>query len=193
MDIFGGGLFGVILDTMGKKASSFEELKRYMAKQEAGLPEPAGVGTAGVASPAPGGNGVSAALVLCVELVDVAGEMKVEMNRLPAFIRPLVLKKFQEKTGRSVAEWGEMADGLKDRLERMERLDGAAWAEFGAGYPEQRALFEQLAAFCRAVPVELARLTSDTAKLEEAARISAEREALLNSLVAALDGITPSD
>jgi|Deesub1362A_J573_1020465.scaffolds.fasta_scaffold00035_89 hypothetical protein len=110
-----------------------------------------------------------------------------EFEKIPAFIRPFAEKRFRDKTGRSIEEWAHSANDLVEQLEKMAAADAAAWAEFRGYYPRLRELLVQLGDYCRAVPGELALFTRDAEKLRKVQQVMDEREALLRSLVAALD------
>lgn len=138
----------------------------------------------------PAGPGaLGRAAELAGKLQEAVAETRAEIDKLPAFFRPLAQNWFREKSGQSIMDWERGAVALTERLHRMAAADAAAWAEFQAGYPQFRELLIRLGDCCRAASGGLASFTKDQEKLELAARIADQREALLRSLVAVLDEI----
>lgn len=153
-------------------------------------PKGAAVGT----DPLPAGEAAEAADAsllpeLSQRFCKLIEETEAELNRIPAFLRPIARNGFKRKAGQSIQEWrrtanrlDELAEGLASGVPgKREHLAGEA--------PGITDLLEKLIVYYEGVPAETARFTKDAAFLNEVNRLCAERTAFIRTLIAKLNKI----
>jgi NAD(P)-dependent dehydrogenase (short-subunit alcohol dehydrogenase family) len=168
--------------------TSYPDEARVAAASAQGTSAPAG----SVAGGTPGDRvttpeALQQALFLSRELAAMIAETEAEFSRLPIFVRPLARNGFKAKAGQSLQDWSRTAAGLTAQLERLS--GGAPAGAFTNGLPRLLGLLARLITYYEEVPGQTARFTKDPAVLAEVQAVSARREEMLRSLVAALKAI----
>jgi len=112
-----------------------------------------------------------------------------EFERFPVFVRPLAQRGIKSKSGLRARDWSHTAGELAGQLQGMAAGDAAAGAAFRADYPRLRPLLEGLARYYHEAVAETARFTRDPAFMAEVTRRVGEREAVVRTLLEALDAL----
>jgi NAD(P)-dependent dehydrogenase (short-subunit alcohol dehydrogenase family) len=110
-----------------------------------------------------------------------------EFDRLPAAVRPLARGVFMSKVGYRSQDVLRAVHKLGDQLQRMLASHSGVDTEFQVDYPLIADIFERLITYYQAIPDETARLSTDQALLSQLRRQMAERETLIQDLLAALN------
>lgn len=130
----------------------------------------------------------SAALDLTRKLSKIVSETESEFQKLPIFVRPMARVGFKNKSGQSFADWIRRVDGLCRELQRLaggehlETLDRQAVNTW-------KAQLGKLRAYYQGVPAETSRFSKDPEFMQEVHRITADRLALIDSLIRQLEAI----
>jgi NAD(P)-dependent dehydrogenase (short-subunit alcohol dehydrogenase family) len=119
------------------------------------------------------------------ELRVILTQTELEFGQLPVFARPMARRGFKSKAGQSLQDWTQSVSELGD-LAASGTLAGAAAPRFAD-------LLEQLGVYYEAVPKEMARFTKDAEVLQEVARLTRERVAVIGNLVTTLRALSASD
>jgi len=127
------------------------------------------------------------AVALSKQLQEVIAETAAEFNQLPVFVRPLAQRGFRSKSGQRTQDWTRTAVELAGQLEQMQAADAAAGAAFRAAQPRLKALLNGLLRYYHEAPAETARFTQDAEFIAHTAQVLGRREAVVRSLIAALD------
>jgi len=117
----------------------------------------------------------------------VLEQTDVELGRLPLLARRTARRGFTSTTGRDPVYWSRALVDLQGHLRQMDRLGGASIAAFRAEYPGLADGLAKLRRYYAEAPDEFARFTRDPAALDHITEQSAERVALIESLLALLE------
>lgn len=132
---------------------------------------------------------LSTLIALCTQLQTVIAQTVAEFDKLPIFVRPMARNGFKSKAGQSLNDWTRTADQLTAALKNIQRGEAAAAQRLRADLPRLIDLFHKLITYYHGVPAETARFTKDAEFLRQVAQQTAEREALIQSISAALSQV----
>ena len=160
----------------------------------AAAPGPGGEPPVPVVEPAPAlaagrAQVVQRAAMLSERLQDAIAETEVEFVQLPDFLRPLARDGFESLAGQRIEDWSDTAADLTRRLRHMAGAGGAGGAAFRADYSRLKPLFDGLVRYYRETPSEAACFTTSADSVAQVREVMREREAVVRSLLAALDTI----
>ncbi len=112
-----------------------------------------------------------------VALSEALAETEAELKQLPMLIRPMLKTTFRSKTGRDVAGWRQALDALVTRLDRGAlpegRMDG----------------LDRLRAYWVEAPAQASRMAKSAEEREAIAARMADRAALVERLMSALEAL----
>ena len=132
---------------------------------------------------------VRRAAMLSERLQDAITETETEFAQLPDFLRPLAQDGFERVAGQRIEDWSDTAADLTNRLKHMAGAGRAAGSGFRADYSRLRPLFDGLVRYYRETPSEAACFTTSADSVAQVRKVMREREAVVRSLLAALDTI----
>jgi 3-oxoacyl-[acyl-carrier protein] reductase len=132
---------------------------------------------------------VRRAAMLSERLQDAIAETKTEFAQLPDFLRPLAQDGFESMAGQRIEDWFDTAADLTRRLKHMAGAGRAAGSGFRADYSRLKPLFDGLVRYYRETPSEAACFTTSTDSVAQVRKVMREREAVVRSLLVALDTI----
>lgn len=130
---------------------------------------------------------VHLAVALSERLQWIIAETAAEFGRLTAYVRPTALRRFEAKTGQTIAEWQDTATNLTVLLEELRASEATAEAIFRTSYPCLKDWLNKLIAYYHEAPAEMARLAGEAGVLRDVIFCSPQRETSLRFLVDALE------
>jgi hypothetical protein len=110
-------------------------------------------------------------------------QVEAEFDKLPFFIRPMARSNFHRNAGQSVSDWIRTAADLHHRLRLVEAGDPRAEHSLRGVLPHLEAQLHHLISYCRAIPGETARFTSDTRILRSLSEAMDRRVELIRGLI----------
>jgi NAD(P)-dependent dehydrogenase (short-subunit alcohol dehydrogenase family) len=174
--------------TVLERAGAIAPAAAYLPGQD-GAPieveaSPGPVPESGVPAGSPAGR-ARQARDLTHRLVEVIAATQAEFNRLPVFVRPMARGGFKSKAGQSLQDWTRTLENLAAQLEQVQGSGSVpdALQRRIKAFPDE---LVRLKSYYLGVPAETARFTRDQELLKEVARLTAERTALIDSLIEAL-------
>jgi NAD(P)-dependent dehydrogenase (short-subunit alcohol dehydrogenase family) len=129
------------------------------------------------------------AIVLNQQLATMLLDTDVEFDRLPVAVRPMARGVFLSKVGHRSQDVLRAVNKLGDQLLRMQGSHSGTDTEFQVDFPLIADLFERLGAYYRSVADETTRLTPDPVLAGQLRHQMAEREALIQNLLASLTAV----
>ena len=132
---------------------------------------------------------VQRAAMLSERLQDAIAETETEFAQLPDFLRPLAQDGFESMAGQRIEDWSDTAADLTRRLRHMAGAGRAAGPAFRVDYSRLKPLFDGLVRYYRETPSETACFTTSADSVAQVREVMREREAVVRSLLAALDTI----
>jgi len=132
---------------------------------------------------------VRRAAMLSERLQDAIAEIEAEFAQLPDFLRPLAQDGFESMAGQRIEDWSDTAADLTNRLRHRAGAGEAGGAAFRADYFRLKPLFDGLVRYYRETPSEAACFTTSADSVAQVRKVMREREAVVRSLLAALDTI----
>jgi NAD(P)-dependent dehydrogenase (short-subunit alcohol dehydrogenase family) len=111
------------------------------------------------------------------QLEAILVETEAELNKLPAFIRPIARNGFKSKSGQSLPDWQRSVSTLRSETE-------AGHAFIRSSLP---ALLRKLAIYYRDVPKETSRFTKDAEFLHQVGETCRQRMAIIGRLIQLLE------
>ena len=123
---------------------------------------------------------------LAEQLVEVISSTEEEFTRMPIFVRPLLRRGINKRTGRTIDDWKKLAKELHRELLCAPDVGDAALAL--RDHPNLITGLERLADNYRTAPQRAARAMKGAA-LEAVTEAATRREAVVRSLVTALAGL----
>jgi 3-oxoacyl-[acyl-carrier protein] reductase len=132
---------------------------------------------------------VRRAAMLSERLQDAIAETETEFAQLPDFVRALAQDGFESMAGQRIEDWSDTVVALTRRLRRMAGAGRAAGSAFRADYSRLKPLFDGLVRYYCETPSEAACFTTSADSVAQVRKVMREREAVVRSLLAALDTI----
>lgn len=173
-------------DYHGEIANGYEVLER------AGLLSAAVGGDALPAAPAApptsrSGN-LGQAAALSRQLHAFLLETDSEFDKLPVFVRPMARGGFKSKVGLRVQDSIRAVSKLTEQLQRMQSSHSLVDIEFQVDQTRMADMLRRLQRYYGEMPAEAERFSADASLLSQIQRQAAQRQAVIESLLAALDG-----
>jgi hypothetical protein len=110
-------------------------------------------------------------------------QVEAEFEKLPFFIRPMARSNFHHKAGQSISDWIQIAEDLHHRLRLVEAGDPRAEHSLRRTLPHVESQLHDLISYCRAIPGETARFTSDTRVIRSLSDAMDRRVELIRGLI----------
>jgi len=153
-----------------------------MATAEIGMP---------VAAPAPEPGldhspAVRHVVALSERLQQIIGETDAELDRLPAFVRPIARRAFEAKAGQSIHDWTGVAAHLTTLLKGVGTSSGKAEAALEASYPFFEDSLSTLIRCYEELPAEMASLIGSGAAAQGLRHLAAQWQTSLHFLLTEL-------
>ncbi len=167
----------------GEVVTGYEVLERAGLIQAASAPSlPSDAAPAAAAIQ---GERLRQTMELSRRLESALAQTAAEFEKLPVFVRPMARSGFKGKAGQSIQDWVRHSAHLTQLLEKAAGGEAGAAAQLQG---EARLLKERLgklSLYYQGVPAETARFTKDAGLLQEVARLTGERVALISALAEA--------
>ena len=145
-----------------------------------------------VTVPAANTADLAAAIAQSEQLQAVIAQTRAEFDQLPVFVRPMARNGFRSKAGQSINDWARTVEQLTTTLQHIQRGDGAAALGLHNDATGLIDLLQKLIDYYHSVPAQTARFTKDAEFLRQVAQQTAEREALIQTIIGALNRFRPA-
>jgi 3-oxoacyl-[acyl-carrier protein] reductase len=132
---------------------------------------------------------VRRATMLSERLQDAIAETEAEFAQLPDFVRALARDGFESMAGQRIEDWSDTAADLTNRLKHIAGAGRVAGSGSRVDYSRLKPLFDGLMRYYRETPSEAACFTTSADSVAQVRKVMHEREAVVRSLLAALETI----
>jgi len=132
---------------------------------------------------------VRRAAMLSERLQGAIAETEAEFAQLPDFVRALAQDGFERVAGQRIEDWSDTVVALTSRLRHLAGAGETDGAAFRADYSRLKLLLDGLVRYYRETPSEAACFTTSADSVAQVRKVMREREAVVRSLLAALDTI----